>query len=77
MESDFIKLTRNSSERSIIIHANDIVNVTDEGDYRIVRYMLDGHMELEHIKNTIDDICVMLTLLNDKPICLNKKHLNS
>lgn len=54
---NFITLTKRGDGRSIILRADDIVRVTDEGDFRIVRFKEGEHVTLEHVR---DDIKVIL-----------------
>lgn len=56
----FVKLKKRANGNEFIVRATDIVHVSDEGDahsdFRIVRYMLNGKMELEHVTNSLSEI---------------------
>ena len=54
---DFIILTKRGDGRGIILRTNDIVCVTDEGDFRIVHFREGERINLEHVR---EDIKVIL-----------------
>jgi len=61
MNDKFIKLTKRGDGLGILVRAQDIINVTDEGNFRIIRYMVDGVMQLEHVKDELDSIVYRLS----------------
>ena len=54
---NFIILTKRGDGRGIILRTNDIVCVTDEGDFRIVHFREGECINIEHVR---EDIKVIL-----------------
>lgn len=53
---DFIILTKRGDGRSIILRAENLVNVSDEGTFRIVRFKEGDCVNLLHVRDDIKDI---------------------
>ena len=53
---NFIILTKRGDGRGIVLRTDDIVRVTDEGDFRIVHFRDGERSNLEHVREDINVI---------------------
>lgn len=74
--NNFIMLTKRGDNKKFIIRNEDVISVIEEDGYCIVKYMLNGAMKIEHVKDSPIDIYTMLSYNVIVP-GLIQKHLNS
>lgn len=76
MEKNFIKLTKLAGKNGFIFDANDFIYAEDKGDYRIVKFKLQGKDQEVNVVEPIDTIYALISYNTILP-GIEKKHLNS